>query len=79
MSSIKQEKIREHYDTIADTYDHHYDHPRGRNYHSHISNYLIRALPPGGNFSISDAGQACLSRSISGTGAVPRDSTSAQR
>jgi ubiquinone/menaquinone biosynthesis C-methylase UbiE len=48
MSSIKQEKIREHYDTIADSYDHHYDHPRGRNYHSHISNYLIRALPPGG-------------------------------
>ncbi len=48
MSSIEQEKIRNHYDAIADSYDHHYDHPRGRNYHSHISNYLIRALPPGG-------------------------------
>jgi ubiquinone/menaquinone biosynthesis C-methylase UbiE len=49
MSSIKQEKIRNHYDTIADTYDHHYDHHRGRNYHTHISNYLISALPKGGD------------------------------
>jgi ubiquinone/menaquinone biosynthesis C-methylase UbiE len=49
MSSIKQEKIRDHYDTVADTYDHHYDHPRGRNYHTHISNYLINALPKGGD------------------------------
>jgi ubiquinone/menaquinone biosynthesis C-methylase UbiE len=49
MSSIKQEKIRNHYDTIADTYDKHYDHKRGRNYHTHISNYLINALPKDGD------------------------------
>jgi len=48
MSASKQEKIRRHYDTVADTYDHHYDHHRGRNYHTHISNYLIRALPEKG-------------------------------
>jgi ubiquinone/menaquinone biosynthesis C-methylase UbiE len=49
VSTIKQEKIRKHYDTIADTYDHHYDHHRGRNYHTHISNTMMRALPEGGN------------------------------
>ncbi len=48
MNTTKQEKIRLHYDTVADTYDHHYDHHRGRNYHTHISNYLIRALPEQG-------------------------------
>ena len=49
MSSVKQEKIRNHYDNIADTYDTHYDHHRGRNYHTHISNYLINGLPKGGD------------------------------
>lgn len=49
MSSIRQEKIRDHYDAVADTYDHHYDHPRGRNYHTHLSDYLIRALPEQGD------------------------------
>jgi ubiquinone/menaquinone biosynthesis C-methylase UbiE len=49
MSTTKQEKIRKHYDTIADTYDHHYDHHRGKNYHTHISNTMMRALPEGGN------------------------------
>ena len=49
MSPAKQEKIRKHYDTIADTYDHHYDHPRGRNYHTHVSNSLMSGLPPVGN------------------------------
>ena len=48
MSPARQEKIREHYDSVAETYDHHYDHHRGRNYHTHISNYLIRALPAAG-------------------------------
>lgn len=48
MSRIGQDKIRKHYDSIADTYDHHYDRPRGRNYHTHISNHLINALPKGG-------------------------------
>jgi len=47
--SIKTDKIRIHYDTVADTYDHHYDHHRGRKYHTHLSNYLIKALPEGGN------------------------------
>ena len=49
MNTIRQEKIRSHYDSVADTYDHHYDKPRGRNYHNHISDYLIRALPEKGD------------------------------
>jgi len=49
VSSVKQDKIQEHYDTVADTYDDHYDQYRGRNYHNHISSYLIRSLPEKGN------------------------------
>ena len=45
MNTFKQMKIREHYDTIADVYDHHYDKPRGRCYHSHISTYIMSVLP----------------------------------
>jgi len=48
MSASKQEKIQEHYDTIADVYDHHYDQRRGRCYHTHISTYIMSALPKGG-------------------------------
>jgi ubiquinone/menaquinone biosynthesis C-methylase UbiE len=48
MSTVKQDKIRKHYDTIAETYDDHYDQPRARNYHTHISTYIISALPAGG-------------------------------
>ncbi|MGB9175270.1 MAG: methyltransferase domain-containing protein [Methanoregula sp.] len=47
--STKTEKIRQHYDGVADTYDHHYDHHRGRKYHTHLSNHLMKALPEGGN------------------------------
>lgn len=49
MSSIKTDKIRRHYDTVADTYDHHYDHHRGKKYHTHLSNHLLKVLPHGGN------------------------------
>ena len=49
MSGTKTDKIRKHYDTVADTYDHHYDHHRGKKYHTHLSNHLIKALPEGGN------------------------------
>lgn len=49
MSGTKTEKIRMHYDTVADTYDHHYDHHRGKKYHTHLSNHLMKALPEGGN------------------------------
>jgi ubiquinone/menaquinone biosynthesis C-methylase UbiE len=49
MSTGRQEKIRIHYDSVADTYDHHYDHPRGRSYHNHLSRYLIEALPEEGD------------------------------
>jgi len=49
MSTIRQDKIRSHYDSIADTYDHHYDCHRGRHYHTHISSYLIKALPERGH------------------------------
>jgi ubiquinone/menaquinone biosynthesis C-methylase UbiE len=48
MSASRQEKIQEHYDTVADVYDHHYDQPRGRCYHTHISTYIRSALPKGG-------------------------------
>ena len=48
MSASGQEKIQEHYDTVADVYDHHYDQPRGRCYHTHISTYIMSALPKGG-------------------------------
>jgi ubiquinone/menaquinone biosynthesis C-methylase UbiE len=49
MSSTKTEKIRKHYDTVADTYDFHYDHHRGKKYHTHLSNHLMNVLPKGGN------------------------------
>jgi len=48
MSSVKQEKIREHYDTIADIYDSHYDCTKGKSYHDHISGYVMDALPESG-------------------------------
>jgi ubiquinone/menaquinone biosynthesis C-methylase UbiE len=47
MSTAKQEKIQQHYDTIADIYDNHYDLPRGRCYHTHISRHLMQAFPKG--------------------------------
>ncbi|WP_292367764.1 class I SAM-dependent methyltransferase [Methanoregula sp. UBA64] len=48
MSQVKVEKIRQHYDAIAGIYDTHYDHPRGRCYHTHISTHVMEALPRGG-------------------------------
>jgi ubiquinone/menaquinone biosynthesis C-methylase UbiE len=48
MSAIKQNKIQHHYDSIADVYDHHYDHQRGKSYHTHISIQLMHPLPHGG-------------------------------
>jgi ubiquinone/menaquinone biosynthesis C-methylase UbiE len=47
--STKTEKIRKHYDTVADTYDTHYDHHRGRKYHTRLSGHLLEALPKGGH------------------------------
>jgi ubiquinone/menaquinone biosynthesis C-methylase UbiE len=43
--TVRQDKVREHYDTIADEYDAHYDCHRGRNYHSHISGRVMDVLP----------------------------------
>jgi len=48
MSATQPDKIQHHYDSIADVYDHHYDHQRGRSYHIHISSQLMRPLPRGG-------------------------------
>ncbi|PKL70390.1 MAG: ubiquinone biosynthesis protein UbiE [Methanomicrobiales archaeon HGW-Methanomicrobiales-1] len=48
MSATRHDKIQLHYDSIADVYDHHYDHHRGRRYHTHISSQLMRPLPRGG-------------------------------
>jgi len=49
MSTVRQNKIREHYDSIADTYDNHYDGMNGKPYYEHISSFLLDALPRGGN------------------------------
>jgi ubiquinone/menaquinone biosynthesis C-methylase UbiE len=48
MNTVKQEKIQQHYDTIADVYDNHYDRRKGRCYHTHISNNVIKTLPKTG-------------------------------
>lgn len=48
MTLARREKIQQHYDDIADVYDLHYDHPRGRSYHTRISSHVMEALPPGG-------------------------------
>jgi ubiquinone/menaquinone biosynthesis C-methylase UbiE len=48
MSAVKEKKIQEHYDTIADIYDLHYDQRRGRCYHSHLSTHIMDVLPKGG-------------------------------
>ena len=48
MSTAKQEKIQQHYDDIADVYDTHYDYPRGRCYHTHLSRHVMKALPGSG-------------------------------
>lgn len=49
MISTKTDKIRQHYDNVADTYDHHYDHRRGKKYHAHLSKHLMKVLPENGN------------------------------
>ncbi|HSA37465.1 MAG TPA: methyltransferase domain-containing protein [Methanoregula sp.] len=49
MIKTKTDKIRQHYDNVADTYDHHYDHRRGKKYHAHLSKHLMKALPENGN------------------------------
>ncbi|MDD5143951.1 methyltransferase domain-containing protein [Methanoregula sp.] len=50
MNRVQQEKIQEHYDSVACTYDNHYDHlTRGRPYHDHLSDHLIKALPEKGD------------------------------
>ena len=46
--SVRQDKVREHYDAIAEVYDSHYDCVRGRNYHTHLSGYVLDALPKEG-------------------------------
>jgi ubiquinone/menaquinone biosynthesis C-methylase UbiE len=48
MTVAKREKIQQHYDEIAEVYDLHYDHPRGRTYHTRISRHVMEALPRGG-------------------------------
>lgn len=48
MSATRPNKIQHHYDSIANVYDHHYDHHRGRRYHTHVSSQLMRPLPRGG-------------------------------
>lgn len=49
MSTADQQKIRAHYDAIADVYDIHYDLPRGRCYHTHLSQHVMQSLPKNGH------------------------------
>ena len=48
MTTVKQEKVRKHYDEISDKYDHHYDHAKGRCYHIHVSKHLMQMIPDRG-------------------------------
>jgi ubiquinone/menaquinone biosynthesis C-methylase UbiE len=48
MSTVRQKKIQEHYDSIADVYDYHYDRQRGRCYYTHLSTYIMEAIPQQG-------------------------------
>jgi ubiquinone/menaquinone biosynthesis C-methylase UbiE len=48
VSTAGQKKIQEHYDTVADVYDNHYDERRGRCYYTHLSTYVMEALPRSG-------------------------------
>ncbi|MCT8337659.1 methyltransferase domain-containing protein [Methanoculleus sp. Afa-1] len=41
-------KVQQHYDEVADIYDNRYDGNRGRYYHGHISDHVMREIPKGG-------------------------------
>jgi ubiquinone/menaquinone biosynthesis C-methylase UbiE len=41
-------KVQQHYDEVADIYDERYDGSRGKYYHGHISDHVMRELPKGG-------------------------------
>jgi len=41
-------KVQQHYDEIVDVYDERYDGRRGRYYHGHIRDHVMRNLPKGG-------------------------------
>ena len=41
-------KVQQHYDEVADIYDDRYDGHRGKYYHGHISDHVMRELPKGG-------------------------------
>jgi len=40
-------KVQQHYDSVADVYDDRYDRDRGRYYHEHIRNHVMRGLSEG--------------------------------
>jgi len=60
--SVRQDKVREHYDAIAEVYDSHYDCVRGRNYHTHLSGYVLDALPKGGRLLDIGCGTGLFAR-----------------
>ncbi len=41
-------KVQQHYDEVADIYDERYDGSRGKYYHGHISDHVMRELPKDG-------------------------------
>jgi len=63
-----QEKVRKHYDTIAEEYDGRYDCSRGRNYHTHLSGYVLAKLPKGGRLLDIGCGTGLFARQYISSG-----------
>ena len=54
-------KVSDHYDEVAEVYDHRYDANRGKFYYNHISRHVMERFPKGAGFLTSGAGQGSLS------------------
>jgi ubiquinone/menaquinone biosynthesis C-methylase UbiE len=68
VSAAGLEKIRQHYDAVADVYDDHYDQVHGRCYHMHISRYIMKSLPAGANLLDIGCGTGLFVEKYTGSG-----------